>query len=239
MTGAAEIGKYCKNNVVHFRPKSISRTNTVFTFGNGSIQTVDQYTYLGVVLSEHLDYDIVTKAVAQSASRALGLLIAKCRTMGGVPYDVFTKLYDSVVWPVVNYSAQVWGFRSFSCIDAVQNRAMMFYLGVGKYTPNDAIVGDMGWNPTIACQWKSICLYWSKLSNLDNIRTNKRIASWCASKANRSCKNCFYLVSNFLRTNELSQYSNINTSIGSSQLVNVVVDKVLAVCVNKWTRRIT
>ena len=227
-----------KSNVVHFRPKSISRTNTVFTFGNGNIETIDQYTYLGVVLSEHLDYDIMTKAVAQSASSALGLLIAKCKTMGGVPYDVFTKLYDSVVWPVINYSAPVWGFRSFSCIDAVHNRAMRFYLGVGNYTPNDAIAGEMGWNPTIMRQWKSICLYWSNLSNLDNIRTNKRIASWCASKANRSCKNWFYLVSNFLRTNELSQYSDINISIGTSQLVNVVIDKVLADFVNKWTRQI-
>ena len=51
---------------------------------------------LGVVLSEHLDYNIMVKSVAQSASRALGLLIAKCKTIGAVPYDAFTKLYDSV-----------------------------------------------------------------------------------------------------------------------------------------------
>ena len=102
-----------KSNVVHFRPESIYRTNNAFTFGNGSIETIGQYKYLGVVLSEHLDYDIMTKAVAQSASHALGLLIAKCKTMGGVPYDVFTKLYDSVVWPVISYSAPVWGFDHF------------------------------------------------------------------------------------------------------------------------------
>ena len=39
------------------------------------------------------------------------------------------------------------GFRSYSCIDAVHNRAMRFYLGVGKYTPNDAVAGEMGWQP--------------------------------------------------------------------------------------------
>jgi len=33
----------------------------------------------------------------------LGLLIAKCKLAGGVPYNFFAKLYDAVVWPVVSY----------------------------------------------------------------------------------------------------------------------------------------
>ena len=56
------------------------------------------------------------------ASRALGLLIAKCKIIGGVPYSVFTKLYDSVVWPVISYSSPIWGIKSYSGIDAVHNR---------------------------------------------------------------------------------------------------------------------
>ena len=30
----------------------------------------------------------------------------------------------------LNYSAPSWGFRSYSCIDAVHNRAIRFFLGV-------------------------------------------------------------------------------------------------------------
>jgi len=57
------------------------------------------------VFNEHLDYGITVKSVAQSANRALGLLIAKCKIMRGLPYDAFTKLYDSIVWQIINYSA--------------------------------------------------------------------------------------------------------------------------------------
>ena len=72
-------------------------------------------------------YNIMVKHVTQSASRAFGLLIAKCKTIGDVPYNAFTKLYDSVVWPVISYSSPILGIRSYSCINAVHNRAMRFY----------------------------------------------------------------------------------------------------------------
>ena len=58
------------------------------------------------------------------------------------------KLYKSVVWPDISFSALIWGFRSYTCIDEMHNRAMRFYLGEGKYTPNDAIAGEMGWKLT-------------------------------------------------------------------------------------------
>ena len=205
-----------KSNVVHFRQNSVSKTDFVFTFGDGSISVIDRYTYLGVVLSEYLDYNIMVKCVAQSASRALGLLIAKCKAIGGVPYNVFTKLYDSVVWPVINYSAPIWGFRSYSYIHAVHNRAMRFFLGVGKYTPNDAVSGEMAWKPTSVRQWKSVCLYWSKLSAMGYSRLNKRIALWASGKSSRSCKNWMYSVSQFLIANNLGHYANIAEAIPSS-----------------------
>ncbi len=55
---------------------------------------------------------------------------------------MFSKLYDSLVQPIMDYGASV----SFSCIDAVQNRAMKYFLGVGKRTPVAAMQGDIGWS---------------------------------------------------------------------------------------------
>ena len=102
--------------------------------------------YLELLLNEFLDFNVTARTVAQSASRALGLLIAKSKALGGMPYKVFTKWYDTMVLPVVSYGAAVWGNKTYSCINAVQNRAMRFYLGIGKYPPN-AASGDTGWQP--------------------------------------------------------------------------------------------
>lgn len=71
-----------------------------------------------------MDFSVTAKMVAQSASPALGLVIAQCKQIWGVPYNVYTKLYDSIVWPVIAYGAAIWGDTSFACIEAVQNRAI-------------------------------------------------------------------------------------------------------------------
>ena len=72
--------------------------------------------YLGLTLTEHLDYNITAKMVAQCAGRSLGLLIANYKSFGGPSYDVYTKLYNSCVAPVITYASSVWGVRTFSCI---------------------------------------------------------------------------------------------------------------------------
>ena len=149
---------------------------------------------MAIVLTEHLDYNVSANCVAQSASRAFGFLIAKCKLARGVPYNVFTKLYDAVVWPVVSYGAAVWGFKSFSSINAVHNRAMRYFLGVGKYTPNTELTGEMAWIPPTVRQWKTIALFRSRLSCSFQSRVNKRIALWANNKSGNTCKNCFFYV---------------------------------------------
>ena len=49
----------------------------------------------------------MSKVVAQSASRALGLLISKDKYFGGMPYKCFTKCYDATVQSVIDYSAAI------------------------------------------------------------------------------------------------------------------------------------
>ena len=112
--------------------------------------------YLGLMLTEHLDYNVMAKNVAMSASRALGLVISKYKAFGGLPFHTYTKLYDSVVVGTISYGAAIWGDRTFLCISAVQHRAARFFMGVGRYTPNSAVMGDMGWENVEVKQWDSV-----------------------------------------------------------------------------------
>ena len=125
-----------KSEIVHFRLCSKSRSDIQFHCGGDVIETVNQYKYLGVIISEHLD--LMSKVVSQSASRALGLLIAKDKAFGGMPFQCFSSL----VQLVFNYSSELWGSRSYSWVCSLQNRACRYHLGLGRYGPNQAIMGS-------------------------------------------------------------------------------------------------
>ena len=66
-----------------------------------------------------------------------------------MPFKCYTRCYDALVQATINYGAGIWGGGGtmiYSCIEAVQNRALRYFLGLGKYAPYLAINGDMGWH---------------------------------------------------------------------------------------------
>ena len=72
---------------------------------------------------------LMSKIAAQSASRALGLLISKDKAFGGMTFECFTKCYGATVQATctIDYSAPLWGTQSISCINAVQHQSELFF----------------------------------------------------------------------------------------------------------------
>ena len=178
-----------KSKIIHFRPRLRSQTDNVFRIGDKVIEISTQYTYLGLMLTEHLDYNMMAKNIALSANRALGLVISKFRAFGGLPFNTFTKLYDSIVIGTISYGAAIWGDRSFSCISAVQHRAARFFMGVGKYTPNAAVMGDTGWESIYVRQWDSVVNYWYRVRGMETSRINFKVIKWAARRGVGRCNN--------------------------------------------------
>ena len=116
----------------------------VFKCGPNVIDMTEKYKYLGLWFSNYLDLSYMAQQVAASAHSALGLLIAKSKSIGGLPHECY-KLYDAMVQSILDYGACIWGDREFSCINAVQYRAIRSFLGVSKTTCTAALLGEVGW----------------------------------------------------------------------------------------------
>ena len=181
-----------KTKVMHFRKKGRPSTTFNFKCGNKVIDVISQYKYLGLMIDEFLDFDVTAKHVAQSAHRALGLLIAKDKSHGGFTYEVFTKLYEVMVDSIISYGAGIWGNKVYSCINAVQNRACRYFLGLGKKSPNLALQGDMGWRLPEDKQMLCVVRLWLRLCNIDNSYICRKVFMWCKMQASLGKKNWFY-----------------------------------------------
>ena len=160
-----------------------------------------------------------------SANRALGLVMAKCKTIGGVSYDVYKKLFESyyIIW-CCNLE-----LNSYSCINAIQLWACRFFLGVGRYIPNATVMGDMGWTPIYHTQWKIISSQWCKLVNMGQNRTNRKICVWAdeVSLKSKSVKNWNYVVRKHFTDLELADYCNLNRDINKRFLNDFLMSKMV------------
>ena len=72
---------------MHFRKNGIDKSEFGFTCGGHSLDMVDKYKYLGIIMSDVLSYDENAKSLAESAGRALGSIIAKYKMQGYMGYD--------------------------------------------------------------------------------------------------------------------------------------------------------
>ena len=126
-----------KSKVIHFRTSTVPQSMFTFKCGAKEIENVSSYKYLGLWFNEHLDMTKTVKKLAKSASPALSALYSKSLRAGGMTLNVFKKLYESLVEPVLFYSCGVWGISDFKEIQMVQNKACRYFPGGGMYASND------------------------------------------------------------------------------------------------------
>ena len=174
-----------RNKQYKIRHNTLSTSITcqyIFKCGDATVDFRDSYKYLGLEFTEHLAYDVTVKKVAQSAHRALGLLISKVKLNGGVPFDCFVRLFDSLVWSIINYGASIWGTRSFPAIEKVHNRACRFFLGVSLHAPTTAVRGDTGLVPPTCRQYREVARQYARIKQMSPDRINHQVFIWASGR---------------------------------------------------------
>ena len=84
----------------------------------------------------------------------------------GMSYDVFTKMIESVVEPVLFCCSGIWGTRKFPKVQSVFNKACRYFLVVSRNAPNTATRGDMGWVSAEVKQKLECTRLWCRLKNM-------------------------------------------------------------------------
>ena len=96
-----------KSEIIHFRGVKKAVTQSEFKIGTKPLKVVPKYKYLGIILDEHLKFEQCAEMLASSAGRALAKMISKFKTYKSLTFNTFTKLYDSCIWPILDYCSTI------------------------------------------------------------------------------------------------------------------------------------
>jgi hypothetical protein len=220
-----------KSKIMHCRPKTQIKSNVIFKYGDKQLEYVEKYKYLGVIIDYCINYEVTASVLSNSASRALGNLFSKFKENKGMGYETFTKLYNSGVVPILDYSVAVWGFKNYKRAETVQNRAIRFYLGVHRFASNLAVNGDMGWLTCEIRQKIEMLRFWNRLVNVTEERLVKKVFNW----DKQICKNnwCTEIKSVCEEIENTDEFmNNVSVNLRNAE------EKLYRIMCNKWQNEI-
>ncbi len=223
-----------KRNIVHFRNPPKQRCTFKFKLGDGAdLEIVENYKYLGTFFDEYLTFGKATEVLSTAANRALGGMINKFKSMREMNYRTYTKLYESLVCPVMDYGSAIWGMKSYDKLDQVHNRAIRFFAGVHRLCPKPGFIGDMGWPDNIT-RWKTERVrLWNRLINIDDDRLVNKIFLWDKEMHMSSNKSNFVShMKQICSEYDLKSCYDNNTKIDISYVRKNLLDDVSS----KWLR---
>ena len=132
---------------------------------------------------------------------------------------------------IINYGAAVWGTKEFRCINYIHLKAARFFLGVRRYTPNSGVLGDVGWDPVLAKQWKTVMSQWSRMKSMNDQRLNYKMFAWSEGNLGRSCKNWHYRLKSMLTEAGIEvQQAGINSRNTVTNIYTYIVNE----HITKW-----
>ena len=85
---------------------------------------------MGSDMHDPLDFSVTAEVLSQAGGKTLGAMISKIHGFKDVGYNTYTQIVNYGVVPIIDYCSGIWGFKQFSKIDTLQNRAIRyFFLG--------------------------------------------------------------------------------------------------------------
>ena len=112
----------------------------LLNFSGGEVQWVNQYKYLGLILTNKLSFGKHISKVALNVSRISGL-VSSIRSI--VPRRILMKIYESLAIPHISLHLEVWGSApeyQLSWLEIKVNNLLRIILGIRRVN-NIPVVG--------------------------------------------------------------------------------------------------
>lgn len=127
--------------------------NVSLIYGNETIERVDKFKYLGIVLDPLLSWNDHINYLSGNVSKRIGVI---CRVKYYLPCNTVNMLAKALVFPHFDYCSPVWSnftAEYHNKLQVLQNRLARILLSADIRTPVDKLMEDLGW-VKLNCRWE-------------------------------------------------------------------------------------
>ena len=159
-----------KTGIVVFRKGGHLAARERWFYDGERVPVMNAYKYLGIYFSTRLSFSYACQDLMSRAKKAvLGILHSMFKFQNN-SVDVFIKLFDTQVQPIVQYGAEIWGIDKGREIEKVHMFAIKRFLHVHGRTPNDIVYGELGRFPMYVNSYVACARYWLRLLRMEEHR---------------------------------------------------------------------
>ena len=213
-----------KTNILHVRPKRKQQSKFMYLFNKRPVDYCKTYKYLGMTLDEFLDFNITAEAQADAAGRALGSLIAKTIKNGGLPFKIYSMLYDCSCTSVSDYGSEIWGFSPREAIIKIHLRAARSYLGLPKNVTKVGVLSEINWVEPVYRGQQRMVRQFLRVSKMNDTRLTKQIVNWDQKFSTKFNFQTWYSeVQNLFQDHNMATFFNLNHDFKQD---NFILDKI-------------
>ena len=159
-----------KSNIVIFRNGGYVAKRERWFLSGKEMKIVNSYKYLGLFLTTRMSFSTSFTNVASKARAGVIQLFKTLWKLGDFSTDLFFKLFDAQIRPILLYGSELWGLYKQVEIESVHLFALKKLLNVSPKTPNDMVYGETGRHPLYVFSYASCIKYWLRLTRMDNTR---------------------------------------------------------------------
>ena len=163
-----------KSKIIVFRKGGFLRTIEKWFLGGKQLEVVNSYKYLGLTFSTKLSFTAAMEEAKLRGKKGTNEILGILGKMGCSSPDIFFKLFDSQVVPLVLYGSEIWGYKSCTQLEQVHLYACKRFLHVRNKSANDIVYGELGRFPLWITSVIRCIKFWLRLLKQPKERYSKK-----------------------------------------------------------------
>ena len=207
-----------KTKVMVFRKGGHIAAHERWYINNNILEVVNEYKYLGYNFTTKMSSNVAMVELASRGKAAAAQISKMLKRLNYVVPDLFFKIFEGQVQPILLYASEVWGLNNCNVIETVRLYSMKQFMNVHVKTPNVMIYGDTGRYPLSVNATIRLVKYWLKILRMDEERLPKRIYRMLIKNIDHS-NNWEHKVRTLLRESNL-EYFWVRQEVQNDSLFN-------------------